>query len=336
MRGKVGSLFTFFSFMQNMLWFTRYSPGNKKYIALLLLAAGPMGLPLAEDLDDILKVILSKIMGRHFDPEKEWRLLMDELGVDPILAARGFGANSFGLQALGEMVGIPVPGIDISRRLGMGKIIPGVEPATMLGASWEDRVARTTEDVIGASYAIPYNLVQGVLSFQPDDFKSYERLMPRAFKNLARGVRWMATGEETSRSGAVLQRFDPEDPVSLVEAALGTVGFMPSEMMRKWDAIGAKREVELYWTVQREVLYTQFWKAARAKDREGLADVRANIKKFNKWVPDAGLRIRADDLRQSLASRRAAVVKEERGMPQSRRMTRTYREVERAYPVGGQ
>jgi hypothetical protein len=152
-------------------------------------------------------------------------------------------------------------------------------------------------------------------------------------KNVARAIRWARTGEETTRSGARVRKFDPGDPYSLAEMLAAAAGFTPAALAEKWDQIRAKRAVEMYWTAQRGILFDQFWKASRVRDREALADVKERIGKYNARVPDPGLRISARDLKASVEARWRNVRKQEAGLPVARRMTRTTKAVEGAYPT---
>lgn len=331
MRGKKAAMFTFFMFLQNSMWFARYSPGNKRYLAMLLAATGLMGFPLAEDLNAIIKALVTKLSGNLFDPEVELRRLLAGVMDNPDLVVHGFGRESFGLVLLGDALGIPVPGFDFSSRLGFGRLIPGLLPALEVGSDWDTRVARTFEEVIGASYAIPYGLVEGVAGFEPDNFKTYERMMPRAFKNVSRAARWLTEGEETTSTGSVVRKFDPQDPLSLLEAIGGSLGLMPTELRRQWDRIGAESEASRYWQAQRAVIFDQFYRAVRTKDREAIADMRDVIRKFNQDAPP-GLQVSADALMQSIRGRMQAKQKQELGLPQQRNLTGVVRRVQEAYP----
>ena len=108
MRGRRSAILTFFMFTQNMFWFIANNPGSTRYLIMLMLFAGAMGLPGAEDLEAVASTAGSKIMGKDFSAERELRkLIVDtfgqgENGVDPDWFLKGIGRFGFGLPQLGQ------------------------------------------------------------------------------------------------------------------------------------------------------------------------------------------------------------------------------------------
>jgi hypothetical protein len=332
MRGKKGALFTFFMFTQNMLWFARYSPGNLRYLALLLATAGLMGLPGADDLAAILKFTISKLGGKFFDPELEARKLVSELTDRPDLIMHGLGRESFGMTMVGEMLGIPIPGFDLSSRIGMGRILPGVQPAFALGEDWNDRLAKTAEDVVGPAWSIPSSVAEGLAGFDRNNFKSFERLLPRAFKNVMRGLRYAVEGKETDAGGAELYRFDPMDPLSRLELGGVAMGFVPTGLRGKWDRQAAITEAIRFWQARRAVLYDQYYMAKRGKDRETVSEIRQAIRRFNHDVPSAKMRITLDSLQKSWKAREESRRERQQGKAQQKMLEPVAREIRGAFP----
>jgi hypothetical protein len=332
MRGKKGVLFTFFMFQQNMLWMFKNSPGGTRALFAMLAAAGLMGLPGADDLDQFIKYAAAKLFGRHFSPEHELRKLLTEITDRPDLILHGLGRESFGLTALGNQLGMNVPGFDFSSRLGMGRLVPGAQPLFDPSLTYEEKFTKVAEDVLGASYAIPLRMVRALESGDPDVFKQWERMLPRALKNVMRGIRVGLRGEETSRSGAAIADFDVTNTADTLELAGYMLGFTPTKLTEKWDLIAAQREAIGFWALQRQVLFDQFYSARKGKDREALADVREAIDRFNSQVPNAKLRISTKSLLQSIKSRQSKEKKLESGDATSKTYQGLAEDVKRYYP----
>ena len=114
MRGKLGTLFTFFMFMQQTLYFAARQPGRGRYMLVMLAAGGLMGLPGSEDLLAISKYLGQKAFGNDFDPERElrkWVVDLTEGTIPPDLILLGSGRYGFGMPAAMDMMGLPESGI---------------------------------------------------------------------------------------------------------------------------------------------------------------------------------------------------------------------------------
>lgn len=304
-RGKKGALFQFWMFRQNMLWFLKNDPGSLRGFAALFAAGGLMGLPFAQDLNDFLKYVAARL-GVNFNPEQEARQHLAQIMSDPDLLMHGPGRESFGLATAGEMMGIPIPSFDFSSRLGMGQLIPGMQAATEIGTPFNEKLGKVAAQAVGAAWGIPINLVKAMESNDPDEWKAYERALPLAFRNASKMIRYLMQGGETTRGGATVLDFDVTDPKALAELVGQGLGFQPTALAQKYDEMSAIQDAVKYWATRRGVLFDQFAMAARAKDREALADARQAVREYNESVPDKRLRISIDDIRQSLRSRQKA------------------------------
>lgn len=199
----------------------------------------------------------------------------------------------------GEMLGVPIPGFDISSRLSMGSIIPGLQPL-LQGAAGEikpeESIGRAGMEAVGASYGIPLTILRGLESGNLDDLKAWERLLPTAAKNAVRALRYFTQGQEVNNTGAEVLDFDVTDTRQAAEILGQAIGLTPTRLSRKWDMQAMQRDAVRYWVIQRSMLFDEFDKARRTKDREALADARAAVRKFNREAPDKRLRISASDL----------------------------------------
>lgn len=311
-RGKKGVLFTFWQYRQNMLWFLKNDPGRLRAAAAMFAAAGLMGLPGAQDLNDLLRYIAAKF-GKDFNAEQEARRWIAQFTDNPDLVMHGPGHESFGLAWAGQQMGIPIPSFDMASRLGMGQLVPGMQAATELGATFDEKVGKTAQQVVGAAWGIPLNMVKAMESNDPDTWKRWERMMPPAFRQLDKAVRMFQRGAETTQGGAAVAKFDVTDPLAIGELVGQALGFTPSRLAEKWDENAALQDAVKYWSTRRGILFNQFAFAAQAKDREALADSREAIREYNSSVPDKRLRIGMDDLRSSLKQRALANKRSETG-----------------------
>lgn len=319
LRGKLGSLFAFWNFKQNALWFLAHDPGKLRALGLLVATAGVMGLPGMEDLNDIFKVFASWALGKYVNPELEVRKVIramqgedGESGIADLLL-HGFGRDSFGMGWLAQQAGIPFPSVDLSYRLGFGKLVPGVGPMTDFRLDTSDKVVGTLQEAVGAAYSIPLTMMLRLADGSPDSAKQLERIMPRAARNVLRAMRYYKRGEETTGSGAGIADFDVTDADSLAEIVAVGLGFTPSRLSRKWDYNAQQQEIVKYWATRRGILFRQFAFAKQAKDKEGLDDAINAIRRFNANIPDRKLRITTQALRDSLKSRLSNQLKIEAG-----------------------
>ena len=336
MRGKKGVLFTFFMFMQNMVWFARFSPGRTRYLLMMFLAAGMMGMPGAEDLEAVVKFTGRRLFGKEWDAEKELRtFVIDNFGdsISPDLILHGVSRVGFGIPAAFDAVGIPFPKFDMSANIGMGQIIPGVAALGPAG-DFETKFSRATTDIAGASFGIGINLIRAMSDTELpiDDFKRWERAMPRAIRNVMRGSRFALEGRERTRSGATVLDFDASDPDQLAEIVGQALGFNPTRLSRKWDRQRLQMESIAFWNIRRGMLLKQFDHAVAARDKEARADVLAAVRRFNRELPFRGKAISSSDLRTSVKGRIRRRRLFEAGLPASRRDIGITREIDRITP----
>jgi len=145
MRGKKSVVFLFWNWMQHASFLAAGGAGRGTAVRLwvmLLLAGGLQGLPFAEDILDILDTAGTKIREMlglkepHLDTRKSLLEFAKEdlgefLGIlkeQPDLLTHGLG-RYYGLGPLSALaaLGAPIPYVDISGSVSMGRYIPGVE-----------------------------------------------------------------------------------------------------------------------------------------------------------------------------------------------------------------
>lgn len=331
LRGKQSALFMFFMFQQNMVWFAAHSPGRAKYLLIMIFAGGLMGLPGGDDLAGIAKLIAREMFGKDFSLERELRefslaILGDE--VAPDLLAHGVSRAGFGIPAALDMLGLPAPQFDMSANVSMGQLIPGFageifEP----GIDFDSKLSRAGTDAAGAVFGVGINIVRALTDSElpVDDFKRWERAIPRALRNLSKAARFITEGQERLRTGApgskegTVVEFDITDPTELAEIIMQAAGFTPTRISRRWSAARAEMEAQMFWTVRARMLRMQFDRAVQVGDKAVRADVVAAIKRFNNEVPFRVMGISQQSLVDSVRGRRRERQAFESGIPVSKK-----------------
>lgn len=337
MQGRKGTLFTFFMFVQSMVWFASHSPGRTRFLLMMLLAGGLMGLPGADDLAEISKFMARRLFGKDFDVERELReiiigLLGDE--VPPDLILHGTSRVGFGIPQAFDAIGIPFPHFDLSANVSLGQIIPGINQLGAPSGDFDSKFSNAVSDASGAFFGIGINLAKALTddSLPIDDFKRWERAMPKAIKNIMRTARYIEEGRERTRTGATVANFDASDPDQLADIVGQSLGFGSTRLNRQWDRRQMQRETEQYWVIRRGILMKQFDHAFVVNDLEAKHDVLMAIKRFNNDVPFGLMRIRRSDLRNSRKERTRQRHLNEAGLSPQRRMRPLSRQVGRLFP----
>ena len=108
MRGKKSVFWLFYNYVQQTAFFaTRGDPTALRYWLMLGLMSGVMGLPFAEDLEDLIDYVATKLKRElgsknpKIQIRMEMRDMLNEMNINPDLVLHGFAQNSFGLPALG-------------------------------------------------------------------------------------------------------------------------------------------------------------------------------------------------------------------------------------------
>ena len=325
MRGKKSVIFLFWQYMQNTLYFAATDKGRARFLFMMLMMAGLSGLPFADDFMDMLDWTMTKLKGQlgWKNPKTDVRLAIREmasdLGLHPDWVMHGLARRTFGMAHIGEMMGIPIPEVDLSGSLSLGRIVPGVEPIFGREGKLADRFTATATDVGGAAFSIPMSILQALSDDNPDVFKRWERALPSSLKSISRAYRFATEGMETTRTGAKLIDFNVNDPEQLSEIIAQGLGAAPTRLNVERQLRWLQKEHAQYYQVRRGMLMEQFAYALKTRDREAVAQMRKRIRAYNEYVPHPSLRIGRADLARSLKARRRGQALSERGYPVSRR-----------------
>lgn len=342
MRGKKSVFFLFWTFMQHMAFTLFGGQGAKTAMGvwlMLLMMGGLQGLPFIENLLDMIDWGSTKVktaLGMK-NPKTDLRLKIRELiasvSDNPDLWMHGL-SRYYGLGPLHllEAIGAPIPNLDVSGSVSMGRMLPGTEELFGTARSVDEKLGRTLADIGGPVFGIPYALFKAMADDNPDQWKRWERAMPSAMKAANRATRLMTRGQEEFKGGGAVVKFDPYNTEQMIELIGQAFAFTPTRLNQRYEAYGAQEELKRFILTQRQKLMTEYDYVYRTRDREGIKDVREAINQFNRYAPDPRLRITPKVLRSSIEERERRRQARERGVPIERGLRRPLRDVMEAFP----
>ncbi|KKM13634.1 hypothetical protein LCGC14_1714250, partial [marine sediment metagenome] len=324
-RGKKSVLFLFWQFMQGMAYMAFGGAGQGAAMRLwmmLLLAGGLQGLPFAENILDLLDFAGTKTKERlgMKDPKVDLRNDLRELATEitdrPDLIMHGL-SRYYGLGPLHllDMLGVPVPNVDISGSISTGQFLPGIEDLATPGGTASEKLGRTLADVAGPVAAIPYQFYRAAVSRDPDSWKVWERTLPSVFKNASTALRRGRKGQESYRGGGQLAQFDWGDLEHRAELIAQFLGFPTTRVNQRFEADFAVQNMKRYWALRRALVMENVAYARMSGDPEPIKDAMDALHRFNDSTPDPALRINTTALLRSLRTRFRKASLREQGIP---------------------
>lgn len=338
LRGKKGSLLAFFSFVQNSLYFASHDKGRTRFLLMMMLMGGLMGMPGAQDVMNLVRFMTRKLLGEDVNIEKDVREFITNItkddGSDADMVLHGISRTGFGVGHVLELAGLPGVKFDMSANIGMGNIIPGISALGPPTKSFSDLEAQIGENAAGAVYGIGLN----VLKFLSDDElpwmdgKRYERALPRSVKAMAKAYRFLEEGRERSRSGDTVIKFDASDPDHLAEITAQALGFTPTRLAQAWDRKRMQQESIAFWSIRRQMLMQQFNYAYDSGDRATMQNVAAAIRKYNNEIAIPGYGISNRELRASRMATERRHRLADMGLPPNKRDIALAKSINQLYP----
>lgn len=340
MQGKKGIAMMFAGYVQNSLYFATRDPGALRWYLMMMLMAGAMGMPFAEDaidLADFLGTYFKRTLGMKnpkVELRAELREAIQDIGMNPDLILHGISQDSFGWGQVGELTGLPIPRLDLSASMGMGNIVPGTE---LLSRFQTQKDGPALGDLAVAAGGATGNVVQtyysAMLSTSPDQWKNAEKLLPlMALRNASKGLRLFERGGEFTAASDPVAAFNAFDPRDRMELAAQGLGFTPRKLSLGWEREMAQRDLVGYYKVQAGELQTQLNWAILNEDREARADVMKEITRYNTQVPYPEMRMQPKDIKASVKSYVESHLKAGAGAG-SARYSRLMKSIEAAYPT---
>jgi hypothetical protein len=345
MRGKFRTVFMFKNFLQNtmfMLW--HYPEARVRSLLVFAFLGGMMGLPGADDMKNIIKAVGWRLFGKDWDPEQEARKLIIDMTsgkINPDLLLHGSSRYGFGMQALMGLMGVPFPTVDLSKSIGLGRLLPA-DPNTLLGqgASKDPKKALldSVTQVAGYAFQTNANFYNALTDTQLawNDAQRWTKAMPRALAGLSKSYQALR-GEDPAirtRTGSAVIKFDTSDSVQLMEALSMAAGFQPQRLTQKWDVIMAQREALEFWQLKREGLLRQAWQGRNSDDKENYTRAIQAIRDYNENLPTEARTkaITADEIRQSFVTRAKGQAMQEAGLSTHLKDIPLIRSIQELYP----
>ncbi len=303
MRGKVGgTVFVFQNYMQNALYFALGGDaGAFRMIIMLFMMSGVMGIPFAENIADLIDAAMTALKRRtgQKDPlvqiRVDMRKILNDLDVNPDLILHGMISSTFGLANMGEFMGWPIPNVDLSGSLSMGRIIPGtqlLQPG--MTSSPERFVKGVVEFGSGAIGSANMGILSAAMNDHPDQWKRWEKAMFSSMRNISKAARYADRGEEATRSGYPIADFDMHDPRDRGELVGQMLGFTPRELSKGWEGFIAQQQAVIYYSTWKTSLLVDWNYAKETKDKEAVKSANAAIRQYNKVVPFGEMKIGAE------------------------------------------
>lgn len=341
-QGKKSVFFLFWNYMQHLSYLSFGGEGRGAALriwTMLLLTAGLQGLPFAEDILDAADLGSTKakeLLGLK-DPKTDLRLQLREIARsfsdNPDLIMHGL-SRYYGLGPLHllELLGVPVPGTDISGSLSAGRVLPGIDPLTKSSLDPDKDFGQAIVETLGPIGGIGYNFWKVLTSRDPDTWKVWERAMPTAMKNASQAARRWNRGAETFRGGGAVATFSPHDFEQRAELVAGALGFGTPRVSARYEERSLQEEMKQYWLSRRALVMENYAYAVISHDQEALADARKALGKFNSDAPAPQLKISSDSIHASLKQRLHLADLREQALPSQDAFVPLYRRVRESFP----
>lgn len=335
-RGKKSVFFLFMSFIQNSMYFAARDPGNKRFLGILLAAAGLQGLPGMElVLNSVDRLFSTK--NKKFDSKAEMRGFFESMSLDPDLMMHGGSRFGLGVPWLARQAGIPMPDVDFSASLSFGRMIPGTDLLAVGPSDFNRQVTESVKDLGGAFVSMPLGVWQALADDNPKTLKAVEKGMPSFARSISKAFRYLRDGEETTGStpGTQLAEFDmnrPEDEAAVLFQALG---FTPTKVSQAQGKRRFSMDTLLFYQGRRLELLTELAHIVDiGGDTKALAEWNDELRQYNREVPFNSLRLSRASAQQSLRGRQVRKLQQEAGLPKGRRSRDVGREADRLFPQG--
>jgi hypothetical protein len=313
-RGAIGGvLFTFKSYsvqylelLQRMA--TAGEPGSPERAAgrkaallavgVLFLMGGADGLPFEANIEDLIDAFMQHL-GYNFSSKRE---------------KQAFFANLFG-EDMARVVnkglsGLPGAPIDVSGRMGMGRLIPG----TGLFAKKADHTSDVAElfgpvgDLAKRAGTAVGQLLDG------DVIGAGATMSPVASRNLQKSVDMLKTDSYRDAKGRKVIDTTP------AEAILKAIGFQPNSVARVQEATGEIQQAVALTKLRTSELTADMAQAVFEKDEAKKADVRTAMQRWNESNPEAKITINmASVIQRVKAMREDKATRIEKTAPKSMR-----------------
>jgi hypothetical protein len=338
----------FFSFVQQTMFQLFHNPGRMKMLMFMGALYGMSGLPASEDIDNAIRLLARKMFGKDFSLHKFTREKMKEITegtifseVGPDLLLNGISRYSFGAGLLPD--GFGAPQFDASSSGSMGQLVPGLSPLLRnLSNSgtdknaWKNTTAEVLKDMAGPGLGQFFTVLQWMTAPPySTDQKKWEALLPRAFKGAAKAYRYATEGQETSSTGAVIAKFDWNDPDDRFTIITQALGFTPRVLSEGYEKFEEFTNQKAFYDARKLDVLIQFDKMVQTGDKDMRADAIKGLQQFNTEMRMEGhpeLQLSLQNVMQSLKARARARAMSSSGLPSQKSLIPMKREVDKLWP----
>jgi hypothetical protein len=238
-------------------------------VGVLFLMGGADGLPFEANIEDLIDAFMQHL-GYNFSSKR---------------AKQEFFANLFG-EDMGRFVnkglsGLPGAPIDVSGRMGMGRLVPG----TGLFAKKADHTSDVTE-LAGPVADLAKRAGQAAGALMDGNLVDAGRaVMPVAARNIDKSVDMLKNDAYRDTKGRKVIDTTP------TEAVLKAIGFQPNSVARVQEATGEVQQAIALTKLRQTELSADMAQAMYEKDADKVAEVREALKRWNESNPDAQIRL---------------------------------------------
>ena len=283
-RGAAGAtLLTFKQFMISYVEFIKRLWDEDKLSAMIALGilyalAGLMGMPFAQDVEDLAGAFLVRI-GVPENPES-W--LRDK--ATALLGDEGRDSALYGVAST-------LLGVDVHGRLGMGNLVPAtnaLDPNLKDG----DRLRSVMEAAGPAGGLVSSIWDSAGYIGRGDAAKAAQAAIPVAFKNVAKGAEMLRTGQYLDKNGRPVMEVTPTQAVGKM------LGFQPlsvAQETRRTASINARVAIQ---RGKEDYFADRMAQAVVDKDTAALKRIGAEVAEWNKEHPESQVRLSRDQIRR--------------------------------------
>ena len=227
----------------------------------LMASAGIWGIPFADDLKDIIEAIYAWANDKDIDLEAELRTaIYDATG--SALAAEAINRGA-----------LRMTGADMSRRIGMGNILPTDSFLSMFGVE-----TRNGGEALGVSLDLTFGRLKRIaenLKNGQSGLAAAEAL-PAFAKNPVQAYYWSTEGVKSGGATVIL----PDD-LSDMDIVMKAFGFTPTAVTRKREQEWSVTRANSALTDMTSRYYKKLARASVAGDRTEFARLHQEISDYN-------------------------------------------------------
>ena len=171
-------------------------------------------------------------------------------------------------------------GADVASRIGLSDLLFRDNPVKRE----QEPMAEIMEFIGGPVYSVTNRALRGVRDIREGDVqRGVEQILPSAFGNALKSLRFATEGVNTRRGDPILE------DIGFGSAVAQAFGFAPAEYTRQLEINSVEKGKERYVTERRTKLLRQYYLAIREGDADEAENVMRDIQEFNQRHPTIGI-----------------------------------------------